>query len=153
MYVAIYNNYSYSRNNNTIILLLLNRGAKIYLEHFKAANVNGGLEYATMQILREPYLRNNTATKNKEQDPIIVEKMNLGKLVGLIKSVDSTGNEIIVSSVVIGQLVNIGDTLYCVFEGAKINMEVTFPMQTSAKCKAIDKRNIRKLKVENTVYK
>ncbi|MBN2403227.1 MAG: ankyrin repeat domain-containing protein [Spirochaetes bacterium] len=153
LYVAIYNNDIYGRNNNTIIQLLLKRGAKIYPQHLQAADGNGGLEYSTMQMLREPYLRNSAAPEDKEQTPVIVEKMNKGQLVGLIKSVDASGNEIIVSSVVIGRLVNIGDTLYSVCDGTKINMEVTFPMQTIARCRIIDKKSISKLKVGDTVYK
>jgi ankyrin repeat protein len=153
LYLAIEcNDYKY-KNNNILIQLLLKRGAKVYNEHLQAANKYGGLEYETLKMLKDPYLKDNETPKENEKTPSVVVKINNGKLVGLVKSVDGASNEVIVSSVVIGQLVNIGDTLYCVCDGSKVNMEVTFPMQTIAKCKLADKRNIAKLKVGETVYK
>lgn len=113
------------------------------------------LDYAAKYSFTEIYElltgKDIVTGKSTETEPGRI--YNEGKLVGLVKSVDIAGNEIIVSSVVIGQLVNIGDTLYCVLDGVKINMEVTFPMQTIARCKIIDKKNITKLKNGETVYK
>ncbi|MBN2402753.1 MAG: ankyrin repeat domain-containing protein [Spirochaetes bacterium] len=148
-----------NNNNNALILFLLKKGARVYNEHLKIADEIGGFEKDTLRLLRKSVNKNIadtgdiTDTKDKEPAPVTIIKMNKGKLVGLIKSVDVKSNEIIVSSVVIGRLVNLGDTLYCVIDGDKINMEVTFPMQTIAKCKAAHKKDVKKFIVGETVYK
>lgn len=87
--------------------------------------------------------------------PAPVEKKVNGEFIGIVKAVNPVSNEIIVSSGRIAYKVQIGDTVFIENDGGKINMDVSFPMQTIAKCKVKDKdrKNISKIKKGDKVYK
>ncbi|MBN2401786.1 MAG: hypothetical protein JXN64_05255 [Spirochaetes bacterium] len=86
---------------------------------------------------------------------VAVDKKIKGTLVGIVKAVDTAANEIIVGSGRIANMVSIGDTIYAETDGGRINMEVSFPMQTIARCRILekDRKSITKIQKGDMVYK